>query len=64
MSKELKLILKSVPSGLEPTPRQSAQREKFAQAAKECKEHFAGSKLKGAASIKARNAFMSERLRQ
>ena len=62
MSK-LKLILKEIPTDLKPTEKQSAQRDKFAQAAKECKEHFAGSKLKGSAKIRAINAFMSQELR-
>lgn len=59
----LKLILKDVPTGLKPTEKQSNQREKFAQVAKECKEHFADSKLKGAAKIRAMNTFMSRELR-
>ncbi|MBA7540431.1 hypothetical protein ES705_32728 [subsurface metagenome] len=63
MSKELKLILRETPIGLPPTPKQSAQREKFAQVAQECKEAFKDSKLKGAARVRAMNAWMSERLK-
>ena len=59
----LKLILKEVPTGLKPTDKQTAQRGKFAQAAKGCKEQFAGSKLKGASKVRAMNAFMSRELR-
>ena len=63
MKKQLKLILKEVPTGLKPTEKQSAQRERFAQVAKECKEHFAGSRLKGATKVRAMNSFMSRELR-
>ena len=61
--KELKLILKEQPIGLEPTPKQVIQRDKFAQVASACKEAFKDSKLKGAAKIRAMNAWMSERLK-
>jgi len=63
MSKELKIILRETPIGLQPTPKQATQREKFAQVAKECKEAFKDSKLRGAAKIRAMNAWMSERLK-
>jgi len=62
MSKELKLILKEQAVGREETPWLDPQREKFAQVAKECKEAFKDSKLKGAARVRAMNAWMSERL--
>ena len=63
MKKQLKLILKEVPLGLPPTPKQSAQRDRFAVVAKECKEAFADSKLKGATKVVAMNRFMSNRLK-
>ena len=63
MSNQLKLILKEVSTGLHPTLKQVAQREKFTQATKECKEHFSDSKLKGATKIRAKKAFMSQELR-
>lgn len=59
----LKIILKEVPTDLKPTEKQIAQRVKFAQAAKECKKHFAGSKLRGATKVRAINAFMAQELR-
>ena len=63
MTKELKLILKEQPVGREETPWLDPQREKFARVARECKEAFKDSKLRGAAKIQAMNRFMSERLR-
>ena len=63
MSKELKIILKEQPVGREETPWLDPQREKFAQVARECIEAFKGSKLKGAARVRAMNAWMSERLK-
>ena len=63
MSKELKIILRETPQGREETPWLDPQREKFARVAKECKEAFKDSKLKGAAKIMAMNQWMSERLK-
>ena len=63
MPKELKLILKEQPVGREETPWLDAQRERFTQAARECKEEFKNSKLRGAAKVRAMNQFMSERLK-
>ena len=63
MPKELKLILKEQPVGREETPWLEPQREKFALVAKECKEAFKDSKLRGAARVREMNRFMSERLR-
>ena len=63
MPKELKLILKEQPVGREETPWLEPQREKFTRVARECKEAFKDSKLKGAAKITAMNAWMSKRLR-
>ncbi len=63
MPKELKLILKEQPVGREETPWLDPQREKFAQVAKECKEAFKDSKLRGAAKIMAMNRWMAERLK-
>ena len=48
MPKELKLILKEQAVGREATPWLEPQRERFAQVARECKEHFKNSKLRGA----------------
>jgi len=63
MAKELKLFLKEQPTGREETPWLEPQREKFAQAARECKEAFKDSKLRGAARVLAMNRWMSERLK-
>ena len=63
MSKELKLILKEQPVGRESTPWLDPQRKKFAQVAKECKEAFKDSKLRGADKVRAMNAWMSEHLK-
>jgi len=63
MAKEFKLILKEQPVGRKETPWLDLQREKFAQVARECKEAFKNSKLKGAAKIIAMNAWTSERLK-
>lgn len=63
MAKALKLILKEQPVGREETPWLDPQREKFARVAKECKEAFKDSKLRGAAKVQAMNAWMSERLK-
>ena len=63
MAKELKLILRETPTGREETPWLDPQRERFAQVARECKEAFKDSRLKGAAKIRAMNAWMSERLK-
>ena len=64
VSKELKLILRETPVGLPPTPEQAAQRDKFARVARECREEFKGSRLRGETKIRAMNAFMSRRLRE
>ena len=63
MPKQLTLILKEQPVGREETPWLEPQREKFAQAAKECKEAFKDSPLRGAARVRAMNQWMSERLK-
>jgi len=62
--KQLKLYLREQLVGVEPTPKQSAQRDRFAVVAKECKEEFKDSKLRGEAKIRAMNRFMSQRLRE
>lgn len=64
MPSEMKLILRETKTGRKETPWLDPQREKFARVAKECKEKFKGSKLKGEAKIRAMNSFISERLRQ
>lgn len=64
MSRELKIILRETTTGREATPWLDPHREKFTRVATECKEEFRDSKLKGAAKIRAMNAFMSQRLRQ
>ena len=63
MPKVLKLTLKEQPVGRESTPWLDPQREKFAQVAKECKEAFKGSKLRGADRVRAMNRWMSEHLK-
>jgi len=63
MPKELKLFLKEQPVGREETPWLEPQREKFTQVARECKEAFKDSKLRGAAKVRAMNAWMSQRLK-
>ncbi len=64
MPKELKLILRETPIGLPPTPKQAAQRERFAQVAKEVAQEMKGTKLRGAARVRAFNARISERLKE
>lgn len=63
MPRELKLILRETPTGREETPWLDPQRDKFTRVARECKDKFKDSKLKGEAKILAMNAFMSQRLR-
>jgi len=63
MTKELKLILRETPVGLPPTPRQAAQREKFARAATAVAEEMKGTKLKGAARVRAFNTRVSQSLK-
>lgn len=64
MPKELKLVLRETETGREATPWLEPQREKFTRVARECKEEFKSSKLRGADKIRAMNAFMSRRLRE
>ena len=63
MPRELKIILRETPTGRESTPWLNVQRDKFTRVARECREEFKNSKLKGEAKIRAMNAFMSQRLR-
>ena len=63
MPRELKLVLRETPTGREATPWLEPQRDKFARVARECKEEFKDSKLKGATKIRAMNAWTSQRLR-
>ena len=63
MPKVLKLILRETPIGLPPTLKQSAQRGKFAQVAKEVAEEMKDTKLRGAARVRAFNAKVSQRLK-
>ena len=63
MPKELKIILRETPIGLPPTPKQSAQREKFTQATKEVAREMRDTKLKGAARVRVFNARVSQRLK-
>ncbi len=63
MPKELKLILRETPVGLPPTPKQSAQRERFASAVKEVSQEMKDTKLTGAARVRAFNARVSQRLK-
>jgi len=63
MSKQLKMILKNQPVGREETPWLEPQRERFAQAAKEVAQELKGSRLKGAARVRAFNARMSQKLK-
>jgi hypothetical protein len=64
MPSELKLVLRKTPTGRDATPWLDPQREKFTRVARECKEAFKDSKLKGEAKIRAMNQFMSEHLRE
>jgi len=64
MAKELKLILRETPTGRESTPWLDSQREKFAQVAKEVAQEMKGTKLRGAARVRAFNARISERLKK
>lgn len=63
MPKELKLILKEQPVGREETPWLDPQRKKFAQVAKDCKEAFKDSKLRGEDKVRAMNRWMSKHLK-
>ena len=63
MPKELKIILRETPVGLEPTPKQSAQRERFAKAAREATKELQGTKLRGAAKIQEFNRRVGEKIR-
>ena len=63
MPKELKIILRETPIGLPPTPKQSAQREKFARAARAVAEEMEGTKLKGTARVRAFNTRVSQYLK-
>ncbi len=63
MPKEYRITLREQTVGREETPWLDPQREKFALVAKECKEAFKDSRLKGAAKVRAMNAWMSERLK-
>lgn len=64
MATELKIVLRETPTGREATPWLNPQREKFNRLARECKEEFKDSRLKGEAKIRAMNAFMSRHLRE
>lgn len=63
MRKELRLVLRETPVGVPPTPKQAAQRERFAQAAKEVAEEMKDTKLRGAARVKAFNARVGQKLK-
>ena len=63
MPSEMKIVLRETKTGREETPWLDPQRDKFTRVARECKEAFKDSKLKGEAKIRAMNAFMSRRLR-
>jgi len=64
MAKQLKIILRETPVGRESTPWLDPQREKFAKVAKEVAEEMKGTKLRGAARIRAFNARISQRLKE
>ena len=64
MASELKLVLRETTTGREAAPWLDPQREKFTRVARECKETFKDSPLRGEAKIRAMNAFMSQRLRE
>ncbi len=57
------IILKMQEYDKEPTPAQTAHREKFKEAAAETKKHFAGTKLKGAERVRAQNDYLSSLLK-
>ena len=63
MRKELKLILRETPVGVAPTPRQEDQRDKFAQVVKEVAGEMKGTKLRGAARVRAFNARVGQKLK-
>lgn len=64
MPKELKLILRETPFGLPPTPKQSAQRDKFTRVAREVAEEMKDTRLRGAARVRTFNTRISERLKE
>jgi len=49
--------------GAEPTPKQSAQRQKFTEAVREVAEEMKGTRLRGAARVRAFNTKVSQRLK-
>lgn len=63
MPRQLKIILRETPIGLPPTPKQAAQREKFAGVAKEVAEEMKDTKLRGAARVRAFNARVGQKLK-
>ena len=63
MRKELRLVLRETPIGVPPTPKQAAQRERFAQAAREVAAEMKDTRLRGAARVRAYNARISQKLR-
>ena len=63
MPSELKIVLRETQTGREATPWLDPQRDKFTRVARECKEAFKDSRLRGEAKIRAMNAFMSQRLK-
>jgi len=64
MHRELKIILRDTPIGVPPTPKQTAQREKFVQVAKEVAREMKDTKLRGAARVRAFNARVSQKLKE
>lgn len=64
MPSELKIVLRETPTGRESTPWLNPQRERFSKVARECREEFKDSKLRGDAKVRAMNAWMSRRLRE
>ena len=59
-----KLIVRWTPVGVPPTPKQAAQRERFAQVAKEVAEEMKDTRLRGAARVMTYNARISQKLRE
>jgi len=63
MAKPLQIVVSEIRVGAEPTPKQSAQRQKFTEAVQEVAEEMKGTRLRGAARVRAFNTKVSQRLK-
>jgi len=63
MAKPLQIVVSEIRVGAEPTPKQSAQRQKFTEAVKEVADEMRSTSLRGAARVRAFNTKVSQRLK-